>query len=186
MHLRHIVPWLGLAAGWLLCPCAAQSQVTLTLDNPDLVVVRPSSGFRDVILRGTVTPASGYDVDGAAVSLPENSQGDFLNGDFAPDYVNYQDQNQVTDAPYSGPLAIIHVNASDPLGLYDLDVGPSGSSDGKPQFQVFVENANFQTGSAFADFSVLVVAVPEPSSLTLLVSTGLTGTALLLRRRARK
>src|SRR5690242_16773950 len=100
-----------------LCPLASLSQVTLTLDNPNLVVVRPSSGFIDLILSGTITPASGYDAGEANLYFPVNSQGDILLGDFPLDYAAYV--NQTTDTPYSGPLATIRVNATDPLGLYD-------------------------------------------------------------------
>ena len=157
---------------------AANAGVNFNLSNPDVTVVKPTSGSVLVTFSGTMTTSEDFaPSQDWAIEFPGNGTDfipfDSMNAAFA----NYLAAG-VANSSYTGEMVSFRVDSSLLDGLYDQNDSGFG-------FSPFAEMVFHGTrdGLDAADnefFSIRVTSVPEPTSMALL---GLGALALLKKRR---
>ncbi|MBS1709050.1 MAG: PEP-CTERM sorting domain-containing protein [Armatimonadetes bacterium] len=165
-------------ASLVAAAAVSQAGINFNIDNPDMSVVKPTSGFVLVDFTGTITTSAGFapTLDGG-VELPSNGSALLTFDHFDAGLVAYLTAG-VADSNYSGALFTFRVQSTDADGVYDL----SSTSLGFSPFAEAVIHAK-KNGVDASDnefLSVKVLSVPEPACLALLA---LGASALLARRR---
>lgn len=169
--MKRIIALASLA----LVATVSQAGINFNLNNPNVTVSRPGSGFVLVTFSGTVDLSGGFAPLLATVELPQNGSNTLAFDSFDSSFLAYLSAG-VVDSDYSGDLFSLQVSSTDPYGTYDMN----NSSFGSSPFAEAIVTAS-KSGIAAADnefFSVEVV--PEPASLAIL---GLATGALVARRR---
>ena len=141
----------------LLFAMHADNAITITLDNPNATVVRPTTGSVIVDFTGTITTTPGFEMSSFAASSLWNAAGDLIGG--------------MTPNPtwnLTGILFSVTVDSTD-LGLYAFDssfVNLAGFN-----FSESPIGGGWCNNTGFTHYSVNVIdsiAVPEPSLIALL------------------
>ena len=156
--------------------------ITLSLDNPNQSVARPSSGTVTLAFTGTVMIEPGFAFSGSDalavfVHSPFNFAGThFLDVDLSPAFVAFAiDHRDIfTGGTFTGTLFNAFVTPGDPPALYAFDGGSPGANG---PAQVFLR-VNFGTENQFSAleaYSVRVTGggVPDRGSSILLLGLGL-------------
>jgi hypothetical protein len=145
--------------------------ITLSLDNPNQTVARPSSGTTIVDFAGTVIVDPNFRFDLIDFDVPFNASGDSLNpGDWEPAFLTFF--NSPDGGTYTGSIFHVTVSATNPPGLYQFNVVPQFPSE---LFLRVIPLEGGETVSARETISVLVtgVGVPDRGSSILLLGLSL-------------
>lgn len=169
-RIRLLVSLFALA----LTPAGAKAQsgFTFTLTQPDISVVRPSSGTIQVVLSGTITFTGGDKANQISLNFPFQSAGVKLTGNNDTNFINAA----FSGTNYTGPVAELNLPSSAILGLYNKDSGLVNPS-------LFSVQDNSTTIARPFSVNVISSSVPEPGSVALLVGMCLSGAGFLARRR---
>ncbi|MDX1935009.1 MAG: hypothetical protein SFU56_20615 [Capsulimonadales bacterium] len=182
--LRTVIGPVGLVAS-VIAPAftgGAFAQITITLDQNPLTVVRPQSGSLVASITGTVSVGTGWAIGGFGVlDQAANGGGDALVVDFSESFLNYISLASPGD-DYTGSLFDVTVTASTTPGLYDRDAG-NLSEPAQFVYTAFDgPNGSVQTLDYAVNIVAMGAAAPEPGTLALLVLP----TVGLLARRPRR
>lgn len=160
----------------------------LTLDTPDMVLVRPLTGS----ITYTMTGSASFDVGYTAFAredlyypnrYPDATTVQYLTGS----YLGFPTA-AYNGGVYTGSLFTITVSSTSALGLYSVN---RTSPNGVPQLSLEASTVGspYSNETIQANYTVTVVgaaAVPEPSSLSLCGIAGLAGLGIARVRRRRR
>jgi hypothetical protein len=188
--LPRVTLWFVLAPVGLLVGGVGQARadLTLTLTDPNPTVVRPTSGSVSVDFEGTITwSLTGPSSSTAPVlAFPFKSDRHALQANLLVSDIDIKNLINASGPSFTGSHTVdlfsVTVDATSPLGLYDLDSGLAGP----PTLEIFVV-APDGFHIARSSYSVNVVnaaVVPEPATHVVALSeVALIGLGLAWRRR---
>lgn len=162
----------SLLAAALGAALSAQA-LTLTLENPIVQAYAPATGTQTFALRGTVALAANESLVGGGASSAFDANGNSVT--ISPNFSLNGTLNSVRT--FTGDLAYLTVQSTDPNGLYFTDSTGQNAST----ISFFAQTTSGTFVNAIASYQVNVAPVPEPASMVVL---GL-GALGLLRRRER-
>jgi hypothetical protein len=170
-RLRHVLFVVG-SFGLLLLTSlrlhagTAPPSVTLIFDDPNPIVAVPSSGSFDYFFTGTLSFSVGATYGGGLLTDP------YLNGGTSPSLVptilNFPWSDADNGGIFDGSFFSFTIDSTSPLGTYSEFAGGGAPAT----FRVNAVDVSGNFGSTTAPYTITLVApaaVPEPSSLALLV-----------------